>query len=300
MIGHHMAKMHADEADIDVDLVQRLLRTQFPQWADLPLRRLASGGTVNAIYRIGSELTVRLPLNAGGVAALDLEARWLPKLAPLVPAVIPTVVALGKPAEGYPWPWAVHRWIEGDVLVEGQVAEPEPLARDLAAFIMAMRKADLDGGPPAHRGAPLATCDAETRAAIEALRHTDEPFDAEGALAAWESALAAPIWPAAPCWTHSDLMPSNLLVTAGRLAAVLDFGTAGIGDPAADLIPAWNLLPASARQVFRDGLDVDDATWARGRGWALSMAVVQLPYYRNTNPVISANARYVINQVFSD
>jgi aminoglycoside phosphotransferase (APT) family kinase protein len=294
-----MAKMHADEADIDADLVQRLLRTQFPQWADLPVRRLASGGTVNAIYRLGTELTVRLPLTAGGAGALDLEARWLPKLAPLVPVAIPTIMGTGTPAEGYPWGWAVHQWVAGEVLAEGQVAEPEQLARDLAAFVTALHKVDLDGGPSAHRGRPLAPADAETRAAIETLRHTDEPFDADAALAAWETALAAPDWSGAPCWIHSDLMPSNMLVADDRLVAIIDFGTVGVGDPGVDLIPAWNLLPSAARQVFRDCVDVDDDTWARSRGWALSMAVIQLPYYRNTNPVISANARYVINQVLA-
>ncbi|MFF4104208.1 aminoglycoside phosphotransferase family protein [Streptomyces sp. NPDC001903] len=291
--------MHADEAHTDEDLVLRLLRGQFPQWADLPVRRLESGGTVNAIYRVGTELTVRLPLTAGGAGTLEREAHWLPRLAPLVPVPVPEVVGLGEAAEGYPWGWAVHRWIDGEVLVEGRAQEPERLARDLAAFVTAMSAAELGAGPRAHRGRPLGAADAETRAAIEELRHTDEPFDADAALAAWEEALAAPGWSGEPRWIHSDLMPSNLLGTGGRLAAVIDFGTAGLGDPAVDLIPAWNLLPSAARRVFREEVDADDAAWARGRGWALSMAVVQLPYYRRTNPVISANARYVIRQVLA-
>ncbi|MEU8708331.1 aminoglycoside phosphotransferase family protein [Streptomyces sp. NPDC048565] len=291
--------MHADEADTDEDLVLRLLRGQFPQWADLPVRRLESGGTVNAIYRVGTGLTVRLPLTSGGARTLEREAYWLPRLAPLVPVPIPEVVGLGKAAEGYPWGWAVHRWIDGEVLIEGRADEPARLARDLAGFVTAMRAADHSEGPPAHRGKPLAAADAETRGAIEQLRHTDEPFDADVMLAAWEEALAAPECPGEPRWIHSDLMPSNLLGAGGRLAAVIDFGTAGLGDPAVDLIPAWNLLPPAARQVFREAVDTDDATWARGRGWALSMAVIQLPYYRQTNPVISANARYVIRQVLT-
>ncbi|MFJ8671991.1 aminoglycoside phosphotransferase family protein [Streptomyces sp. NPDC093589] len=294
-----MAKMHADEAETDADLVQRLLSAQFPQWAGLPIRRLPSGGTVNAIYRVGTELTVRLPLTATGTEVLDREARCLEQLAPLVPVVIPAVAGIGVASEDFPSAWAVHRWIDGEVLVEGRVAAPERLARDLAAFVTALHKVDLDGGAPAHRGAPLVTADTETRTAIEDLRLTDEPFDADAALAAWEAALAVPAWPAALRWIHSDLMPSNLLVVDDRLAAVLDFSTVGTGDPAADLIPAWNLLPPSARQVFRDCVDVDDDTWARGRGWALSMAVTQLPYYRHTNPVISANARYVIGQILA-
>ncbi|MBW5481888.1 phosphotransferase [Streptomyces bambusae] len=294
-----MGTMHADEAETDEDLVRRLLRGQFPQWADLPVRRLESGGTVNAIYRVGTGLTVRLPLTAGGAGTLEQEAYWLPRLAPLVPVPVPEVVGLGQAAEGYPWGWAVHRWIDGEVLVEGRADAPEQLARDLAAFVTALRGAELGAGPPAHRGEPLAAADAETRAAIEELRHTDEPFDADAALAAWEEALAAPGWTGEPRWIHSDLMPSNLLGAGGRLAAVIDFGTAGLGDPAVDLIPAWNLLPPAARQVFREAVDADDAAWARGRGWALSMAVIQLPYYRRTNPVISANARYVIRQVLA-
>ncbi len=289
--------MHADEADIDAGLVRRLLRSQFPEWADLPVERLASGGTVNAVYRLGDELTVRLPLTAGGAEDLAREVCWLPSLARGLPVAIPEVVATGVPAEGYPWLWAVLRWVKGHAAVEGRLATPERFARDLAEFVTAMRGIGPDGGPGAHRGGPLRAVDHEVRGAIEALRRTDEPFDAGAALAVWEEALAVPVWSGPPCWTHSDLMPSNVLVAGDRLTAVLDFGTAGVGDPACDLVPAWNLLPSSARAVFRDAVDVDDATWVRGRGWALAMAVVQLPYYRNTHPTISANARYVITHI---
>jgi aminoglycoside phosphotransferase (APT) family kinase protein len=291
-----MPKMHADEVETDADLVRRLVRGRFPEWAGLPVERVASGGTVNAVYRLGSALSVRLPLTAGGVRALDHETRWLPQLAPGLPVAIPAVAGTGGPAEGFPWPWAVHRWLDGDTPAEGEATAD--LARDLAGFALALRKTGVPGGPAAYRGGPLASVDAETRSAVRELRRTGEPFDAGAILASWDESLSAPAWTGPPCWLHSDLMPSNLLVdAAGRLSGVLDFATCGVGDPACDLIPAWNLLPPGARPAFRDAMDADHATWLRGRGWALSMAVIQLPYYRSTNPVISANARYTISAV---
>ncbi|HEU5030671.1 MAG TPA: aminoglycoside phosphotransferase family protein [Spirillospora sp.] len=291
-----MAKMHAGEVETDADLVRRLVRGRFPEWAALPVERIASGGTVNAVYRLGSALSVRLPLTAGGVRALEHETRWLPELAPGLPVAIPAVAGTGGPAEGFPWPWAVHRWLDGSPTVEGEAGAD--LARDLAGFVLAFRKISVPGGPPAYRGGPLTSVDAAMRSAVDELRRTDEPFDTDAVLASWDESLRAPAWTGPPRWLHSDLMPSNLLAdAAGRLTGVLDFATCGIGDPACDLIPAWNLLPPGARPAFRDAVDADDATWLRGRGWALSMAVIQLPYYRTTNPIISANARYTIRSV---
>lgn len=283
--------MHADEHAIDTALVRRLVRGQFPQWADLPVTPLASGGTVNAVYRLGGSLTVRLPLTAGGAGDIAKEGRALGSLGEL-PVAVPAVVAVGEPAEGYPWPWAVHGWLDGTPAREGRDAP----ARDLADFVRALRAHPAEG-PPARRGQPLPDVDAATRRAIEELSRTDEPFDPEAALAVWAEALEAPQWTGPPCRLHGDLMPGNLLLRDGRLTGVLDWATAGLGDPAVDLIPAWNLLTADTRRTFRDAVVPDDATWARGRGRALSMAVIQLPYYRHTNPVISANARYVLTEL---
>lgn len=290
-------RMHADEVRVDGSLVRRLLAAQFPDWAGLPLARVESSGTVNALYRLGGDLAVRLPRIPGGADDVTEEARWLPLLAPSLPVAVPEILGLGTPAEGYPWHWTVVRWIDGELPVPGALSDPRGLAADLGAFVSALRRADLRDGPRAYRGGPLKSVDAETRGAIEALRGT---VDARAATAVWEDALAAPSWTGPAVWLHSDLMPMNLLTREGRLAAVIDFGTLGTGDPAADLIPAWNLLPTAARPVFREATGADDAQWARGRGWALSMALIQLPYYRTTNPVMAENARHVIREVLAD
>ncbi len=293
--------MHDHELDIDASLVRRLLAEQFPKWADLPLRAVRSSGTDNALYRLGTELVVRLPRAPwSGVDDLDdedREQRWLKQLAPRLPCAIPVPLAQGLPADGYPWRWSVCPWLTGRNPVVGRLAEPDLLARDLAGFISALHQFDLAGGPTASRGVPLIERDAKTRAAITELTGM---IDTDATVAAWEAALCTPQWIGPPLWLHGDLSPGNVLVTNGRLSAVIDFGMMGTGDPACDLIVGWNLLSADARETFRAALEVDDATWARGRGWALSVALIQLPYYRERNPALAANARHVIAEVVAD
>ncbi|MEU2494024.1 aminoglycoside phosphotransferase family protein [Streptomyces sp. NPDC007883] len=289
--------MHA----IDVDLVRRLIAGQFPQWAALAVERFPSGGTVNAMYRLGDDMVVRLPLVQGGAHDVSVERTWLPRLAPHLPTTIPEALGEGEPAEGYPWPWSVYRWLAGENPEAGALSEPILLAEDLAEFVEAMRSITLPGAPQAHRGGPVASLDAETRAAIEELRGIpQEGVDCDAATAVWEEALRVPGWDRPPVWLHADLMPGNLLVDGGRLTSVIDFGCLGAGDPACDLFPAWNLLPAKARGVFREALSVDNATWIRGRGRTLSQALIALPYYRKTNPAMAHNARHVIRTVLQE
>ncbi|MFH8597078.1 aminoglycoside phosphotransferase family protein [Streptomyces rimosus] len=286
---------------VDDGLVRRLVAGQFPRWAELPVRRFPSGGTVNAMFRLGDDMAVRLPLTRGGAADVSLEQEWLPRLAPRLPVAVPEAIAAGEPAEGYPWPWSVYRWLAGENPVAGALDEPVLLAEDLAGFVAAMRDVALPGAPAAHRGGPLAALDAPTRAAIEELRAIpEEGVDCDAVTDVWGDALRAPAWDGPPVWLHADLMPGNLLVDGGRLTAVIDFGCTGAGDPACDLFPAWNLLPAGAREVFREALGVDDATWARGRARTLSQALIALPYYRETNPAMAGNARHVIRAVLEE
>ncbi len=292
------AKMHADEIETDDALVRRLLASQFPAWADLPIEALPAGGTDNAIYRLGDRLSVRLPRRRGWTSgSFDKEFEWLPKLAPFLPLSVPTPVARGAPGEGYPHEWAVYDWLDG----EDAASAPLDLARaavDLAGLLEALRSIDPAGGPPpAGRGGPLRLRDEGTRAGIAAL---GDSIDADAVTAAWEQALAAPDWDRPSVWIHGDLDARNLLVGGGRITGVVDWGASCVGDPACDVKVAWAVLDAETRPVFRGLLQIDDATWARGRGWALSQAMIALPYYLRTYPVIVEQARRWLSEALAD
>jgi aminoglycoside phosphotransferase (APT) family kinase protein len=302
--------MHADEVDTDAALVRRLLLGQFPQWADLPIEAVPSAGTDHALYRLGDEMSVRLPRIHWAVGQASKEARWLPKLAPRLPLAIPAPIAQGQPAEGYPWDWSVYRWLPGENAIRARIDDLTQVATDLAAFIGALRQIDTQGGRPtgapsdaaplSSRGNPLAERDAETRAAIADLDSIGHLIDARAVIEAWEASLRAPVHDGPLVWIHGDLMPGNLLIEQGRLSAVIDFGCLGLGDPACDLMIAWTLFAGASRAAFRAALGVDDASWLRGRGWALSVALIALPYYLHTYPVIVEASRHAIAEVLAD
>jgi len=296
-------KMHADEVDTDVALVRRLLAEQFPQWADLPIEPVRPLGTDNANYRLGEDMLVRLPRRERTTRTLEKERRWLPRLAPLLPLAVPLPLAEGMPAEGYPFVWSVYTWLKGENATNERIAQLDRLATDLAQFIAALQRIDpADGPSPGEhnffRGEPLARRDAETRAAIASL---DGEINVDAVTAAWEEALRAPEWQRPPVWIHGDLDSRNLLVENGRLSAVIDFGSAGVGDPACDVMVAWKLLSADTRDIFRTALAIDDATWARSRGWALSQALMALSYYTlETNAVLVREAERWLVEVLAD
>jgi aminoglycoside phosphotransferase (APT) family kinase protein len=289
-------KLHEGEVDIDVDLVRRLVATQFPAFAGLPLTEVQSTGTVNAIYRLGDRHCVRLPRLAKWTPALEREQSWLPRLHPLLSLRVPEPIATGSPAGGYPFEWAIYSWIEGDPYRDELIDDERRAARDLAQFIVELRGIDTLGAPPAGRR-PLRELDATTRAAITSSR---DEIDADPLLAAWESALESPAFEGPPAWIHTDLLRPNILVAAGSIRAVLDFGSAGIGDPAADLIAAWSVFGAAGRAAFRLALGGDDGTWNRARGYALHQAALIVPYYAETNPDFVALARRTITEVLAD
>jgi aminoglycoside phosphotransferase (APT) family kinase protein len=295
--------MHADEVPTDGSLVRALLAAQFPQWAGLPIRAVPSWGTDNALYRLGEDMVVRLPRRERTVGTLERERRWLPRLAPHLPLAVPVPLADGMPAEGYPFDWCVYRWLRGDDATVQHLTDPARLATDLASFVAALQQIDPTGGPPPgepnfHRGEPLAARDTPTRAALVSLRGE---IDVGAATAVWESALHSPEWQSSPVWIHGDLDARNLLVEDGRLSGVIDWGCLGVGDPAWDVMVGWKALSRHTRDIFRTALSVDEATWARARGLALSQAVGALSYYTlETNPVLILEARRWLADVLAD
>jgi aminoglycoside phosphotransferase (APT) family kinase protein len=295
-------KMHVDEVDTDASLVRRLLVAQFLQWADLPIEPVPSAGTDNALYRLGDDMAVRLPRIERATRQVDKEHEWLPRLAPHLTLAVPVPLARGFPGEGYPWHWSITPWLEGENVTIECIADPCQAATDLARFIAALQRIDPSGGPPPGelnfgRGVPLVQRDSRTREAIRAL---DGMLDTAAVTAAWDAALQAPAWHGPPVWIHGDMSSGNLLAVQGRLSAVIDFGGLGVGDPACDLVIAWTLFSGESREAFRTALSVDDATWARGRGWALSWALIFIPYYLNTNPVGVSSAWRAIDEVLAD
>ncbi len=293
--------MHADQADIDDALVRRLIAGQFPEWSGLPVEHVDSPGTVNALYRLGEDMVVRLPLRAGSDEEIEDEFAWLPKLAAHLPVTIPEPLAKGAPAEGLDWLWSVYRWLDGSTPTVGAIARPRELAADLAGFITALRAIDATGAgaPRCSRGVPLG--EERDQATRKALAQLTGVIDAEAAASVWQQALDAPPYEGPDRWMHGDLQPGNLLVSdTGRLASVIDFGLVGIGDPTVDLITAWYVLPAAARPEFRAAVGADDASWVRGRGLAMSIALMELSYYRETNPRMATTARHVIGEILTD
>ncbi len=292
-------RMHADEVETDVALVRRLLAGQFPHWSKLRIEPVESYGTDHAIYRRGDHPAVRLPRIGWATRQAAKEREWLPKLAPYLPLALPVPVATGHPADGYPFEWSVYEWLPGKD-ANGAIDDLERAAVDLAAFVQALRQIDTTGAPHRSRhsrGGPLGEGDEQVRRSIAQL---GDRIDGVAALRSWQESLAAPAWAGPEVWVHGDLLPGNLLVVDGRLAAVIDFGGLNVGDPACDLQPAWNVFAGASRRRFRAELEVDDASWLRGRGWVLYQTVSALPYYWDTNPGMVRQASHALAQVLAD
>lgn len=286
---------------VDEQLARRLIDAQFPHWAEVPIAPVELSGVDNRTFRLGADLTVRLPSGAWYALQVDKEQRWLPYLAPRLPLPIPTPVAKGVPGEGYPFSWSVYRWLEGENASEETIGDLTQFAVMLASFLRTLQGIDATGGPAPgphnfYRGGPLTTYADEVRRSVDAL---GDEIAGEAVEKVWDDAVAA-TWEGDPVWFHGDVAAGNLLVRDGRLAAVIDFGTSGIGDPACNVVIAWTLLHGPSRDAFRARLGVNPGTWSRGRGWALWKALITLAGAFDRDPDAAAVSRRVIEHVLAD
>ncbi len=276
--------MHEDEVEVSDQLVRDLLRSQMPALAQLALVVVEPWGTDNAIWRLGTDLVVRLPRIHWAAGQVELEAQWLPRLAPQLPVPIPEPVAIGEPAAGYPFSWAVHRWIPGEGASLDRIDDPVEFALALAEFVRMLQAVPTTDAPLAgNRARPLVDYDEATRWCIDRASHL---IDASAAISVWEEALASPPHEGAPVWVQGDL-EGNCLVQDGQLCGIVDWGSACAGDPAVDVQVVWSpLFTDGSRSAFLAALEVDDATVARSRGAAINQACAALPYYLHTYPRI--------------
>jgi aminoglycoside phosphotransferase (APT) family kinase protein len=290
-----------DKSDITSALVSLLVAEQFPQWAGLPVRPVDRDGWDNATFRLGDQLSVRLPSARGYVASVAKEHQWLPELAGHLPLPIPQPLALGTPGCGYPFPWSVYRWLPGESAEFANIADQQTFAADLAGFLRALYRISPAGGPPpsehnSFRGGSLTVYDSEARAAAAALNGV---IDTVTALEIWEAALRA-TWAGEPVWVHGDVTPANLLVERGTLSAVIDFGSCAVGDPACDTVMTWIYFTGAARRSFTERLGTDPGTLARGRGWAIWKSMIVLVQALRDDPEDAAATSRVIAEIIAD
>ena len=288
-------------AAITAALVGRLIAGQLPRWARLPVTPVEPGGHDNRTFRLGDTMSVRLPSAEGYAPQVEKEQRWLPELSPRLPLPIPVPLAQGVPSAEYPWPWSVYGWLEGENAAHVHIADLPQLAADLGQFLSVLHTLEDEGGPAPgpdnfFRGGPLKVYDAETRQALAQLRGEVNNTAAEQV---WKAALSA-TWTAPPVWFHGDVSAGNLLTQRGRLSAVIDFGCAGVGDPACDLTIAWTLFSGKSRDTFKASLPADADTWARARGWALWKALITLAESLHTDALKAQAARRVVAEVLND
>lgn len=293
----------SDNPEITLSLVTDLIKEQFPQWAHLSIKPVEFGGHDNRTFRLGQEMSIRLPSATEYALKVQKEQTWLPILAPHLSFSIPQPLAMGHPTKHYPWNWSVYKWIEGASANLVLVDEPDlqQIAVSLAQFLNELYTIDATGGPVTgphnfYRGASPLVYDAQTKSAIAQLQ---DSIDVNAATTVWEKAISS-TWSKSPVWIHGDLSAGNILLKNGRLAAVIDFGGMGTGDPACDLVIAWTFLTKESRNIFRSHLPLDPDTWARARGWALWKALITLAPLKDKTSLEALKQKHIIQEIIRE
>lgn len=287
-----MTRLHDNEIPVDEVLVRELVDSQFPQFASLPIKPLNASGSSNIQYRLGNELLVRLPRQPGGGASIEKEHRWSEYMNVGLPVSVPEILHVGAAAPEYPEPWSILKWIDGH---HPKSADGIDVARQLAEVLIAFRELEITPAAKAdkslrkpYRGRTLGEHDPWMRKSIKDCRAVEGlDIDLDVATGVWDEAMKLPGVsdpPPQETWFHGDIVAENLLIRDGQLVGLIDFGGLGIGDPTVDLHGAWELFTPEVRDVFRNHVGVDEATWLRGRAWALAIAMMTFAYYWKTMP----------------
>ena len=297
-----MSKMHIDEIEVDQVTVKNLIRAQFPEWSHLPIKKLKTSGTVNTIFKLGHDLSIRIPKLPLGVQQIEKEHKWLHELQNSLTLKIPRIIKIGRPNHALPWKWAIYEWIEGEVIDSKHFKSNRANITILSEFLIELQRFNpnerlLHGEHNYFRGEALINRDQITRETIFKLRQFINFKIAEKI---WDSGLQYNPTAEEKGWIHGDLQPGNILVHKGKIKAIIDFGALGYGDVSCDLMPAWNLLDRKARVKLREELDIQASTWKRGQAWALTVAAVALEYYMYTNPYLARISHYTLKELERD
>lgn len=301
--------LHENEVRIDEVVVRSLLEAQCPQWAGLPLSP-AGAGTDNIMFRLGDELLVRLPRTADKARCLQKEQRWLPRLAPSLSCPIPEPVKIGSPTETFPLVWCVYRWVDGEVAGPDTVQDWATIGTDLAAFVRELQSIDLMGAAAVGelnsnrarrlQGGPRQGHARQVKENFDICRAiVGSQLDVDALEQMWLAALALPEPSEPQVWLHGDLKPANLVVQAGKLHAVIDFGALSIGFPEGEHSTAWE-IPIAARQAYRNALDIDDETWVRARARAIAGSLVGIWYYQHAWPAFAADCQARLQLILTE
>ena len=292
-----------DKENITLSLAKDLIAEQFPQWAHLSIQPVPVNGWDNRTFRLGKDMSIRLPSAAQYALKVPKEQEWLPILAPHLSTPIPRPIAMGEPSQQYPWNWSIYGWIEGESAntLSMDDKQLETLAISLATFLNELHTINSTGGlvPGSHnfyRGASPMVYDGETR---DTIAYLQEFIDVNAATSLWNKAISSE-WTKKPVWIHGDLSAGNILIKDDSLAAVIDFGGMGIGDPACDLVIAWTFLKNESRQIFKSHLPLDRDTWTRARGWALWKALITLAPLENKGSPEALQQVKLINELLKE
>jgi aminoglycoside phosphotransferase (APT) family kinase protein len=295
---------NVDTVNIDIDLVRKLIGEQFPKWAHLPIYPVQASGWDNRTFHLGDTMSVRLPSAERYADKVHKEQKWLPFLAQQLTMPIPTPLAMGNPSKEYPWHWSIYRWIEGKSanLFNADELDLPSIARQLALFLKELQKIDSEGVPLVggphnfFRGDSTRVYDTQAREAIVQLQ---DLIDAPAALHVWQKSIST-TWDKKPVWIHGDVSEGNILIKDGKLSAVIDFGGMGIGDPACDLVIAWNFFHGESREVFKSAMDLDQATWERARGWAIWKALITVASLEDKKGAKAQKQMNIINDIIDE